>query len=129
MDVISIGPRNRARLLICEDVEDLITQRRDGSLERLLNVTDGILGQDRDLMVLISTNADASRLHPAIKRAGRCLARVGFDRFTVPEARALLNGTGAAVTSRLTLTELLELKGVIRQIRTDEPPPLTGTYL
>jgi hypothetical protein len=117
------------RLFVCEDVDDLVTNRHDDSMSRLLGLTDGLVGGDQDVMLLISTNAQIRRLPPALVRPGRCLAKIEFKRFSVEEARTMLNGSGPCVTAPVTLTELLELKGVIRQIRTDEPPPPTGTYL
>ena len=51
----------RSGLLVCEDVNRILNLRArdcDPSQERLLNVTDGILGQLRGVVVLVTTNAD-----------------------------------------------------------------------
>src|SRR5262249_22165954 len=70
----------RWRLLLLEDCDELIrgeAKRSTGqSLSRLLNLTDGLLGQGRDVLVAITTNEDVARLHPAVVRPGRCLARI-----------------------------------------------------
>jgi hypothetical protein len=51
------------------------------ALSRLLNLTDGLLGQGRKVLVAITTNEDLTRLHPAVVRPGRCLARIECPRY------------------------------------------------
>ena len=63
------------------------------ALLRLLNVTDGLLGQGTRTLVLITTNEPVKRLHPAT-RAGRCFADVEFTPFPVAEANAWLAAHG-----------------------------------
>ena len=67
----------RWRMLILEDCDELMrTDAKTGSgqsLARLLNLTDGLIGQARDLLVCITTNENISVLHPAVTRPGRCL--------------------------------------------------------
>ncbi|MCL2586528.1 MAG: DUF5925 domain-containing protein [Streptosporangiales bacterium] len=105
----------RWRLLILEDCDELISgQAREASgqaLSRLLNLTDGLLGQGRKIMVAITTNEDLYRLHPAVTRPGRCLARIEVGPFPCAEAGAWLNGTGARKPSGpATLAELYALR-------------------
>ena len=73
------------RLLIAEDSDEYLraTARRDAGagLGRLLNLTDGILGQGMNVLVLLTTNEELSSFHPAVTRPGRCLAAVKFDVF------------------------------------------------
>ena len=59
--------------------------------------------------MLITTNEDLGRLHPAVVRAGRCLARVEFTPFSTPEARAWLGRD--TVTGPITLADLYESRG------------------
>lgn len=60
------------RLLVLEDCDELI--RTDAksetgqSLARLLNLTDGFIGQGLKTLVCVTTNEDLARLHPAITR-------------------------------------------------------------
>ena len=63
------------RLLVLEDCEELVRagakQGAGQALARLLNVTDGIVGQGLEVLVCITTNEQLSALHPAIVRPGR----------------------------------------------------------
>ncbi len=128
--LINSEPGNdKARLLICEDLDDLITSRRTGGLERMLNLADGILGQDRDMVVLITTNVRTAELDAALLRPGRCMANVEFERFGLEEARVHLRGRDFEVTAPMTLAELYEAEGAISQVRARTAPALMGTYL
>jgi hypothetical protein len=93
------GDERRWRLLILEDCDELIggeaKQSAGQGLSRLLNLTDGMLGQGRDVLVAITTNEDLARLHPAVIRPGRCLAQIEVGRLTRSESLAWLNAEGA----------------------------------
>jgi hypothetical protein len=56
------------RLLLLEDCDELIrSDAKSGtgqSLSRLLNLTDGLLGQGLEIIVAITTNEPMARLHP-----------------------------------------------------------------
>jgi hypothetical protein len=79
------------RLLILEDTGELMQadakEKTGTGLARLLNVVDGMIGQGLRVLVLITTNEEVERLHPAVTRPGRCLAEVRFDAFTRAQAR------------------------------------------
>ena len=79
--------RGRWRLLVFEDCDELIrAEAKSGagqSLARLLNLTDGLLGQGLEVLVAITSNEPLAQLHPAVVRAGRCLA----ERFVGPLSR------------------------------------------
>lgn len=66
------------RLVILEDVGELISadarDRTGQALSRLLNVSDGMMGQGTKVIIGITTNEDIRELHPAISRPGRCMA-------------------------------------------------------
>lgn len=89
----------RWRLLILEDCDELVRgeakQSTGQGLSRLLNLTDGMLGQGRDVLVAITTNEDLTRLHPAVVRPGRCLAQIEVGRLSQAEAVAWLNDDGS----------------------------------
>ncbi|MEV0247783.1 DUF5925 domain-containing protein [Nocardia sp. NPDC050712] len=86
--------KRRWRLLLLEDCDELIRGSAKEStgqgLSRLLNLTDGMLGQGRDVLVAITTNENLSRLHPAVVRPGRCLAQLEVGRLSAAEATAWL---------------------------------------
>jgi hypothetical protein len=124
------------RLLIVEDCDELISPGAKSvsgqALARLLNVTDGLLGHGRRLLVAITTNEPLSSLHPAVTRPGRCLAQIEVGRFSRAEARRWLGRElprgcdGATLAELYTLADKADKAGVV------ETPPSaasTGQYL
>ena len=121
----------RWRLLVVEDCDELISGDAKAAagqaLSRLLNLTDGLLGQGRDVLVAITTNEPLTALHPAVVRPGRCLAQIEVGRMSPAEAAAWL-GTTEGVAHGATLAELYAL----RDGRATVPAPpdsATGFYL
>ncbi|MFC4146955.1 DUF5925 domain-containing protein [Micromonospora mangrovi] len=108
------GSGRRWRLLILEDCDELIRgeakQATGQALSRLLNLTDGLLGQGRDVLVAITTNEDLSRLHPAVTRPGRCLARIEVGPLSYAEADEWLGGSAGVPPQGATLAELYALR-------------------
>ncbi|TMQ90024.1 ATP-binding protein [Actinomadura soli] len=131
----------RWRLLILEDCDELIRgeakQSTGQGLSRLLNLTDGMLGQGRDVLVAITTNEDLAMLHPAVVRPGRCLAQIEVGRLTRAEAVSWLDGSdvpsgdaGEIGDDGATLAELAALrKGEKRPDNAGAPTAATGFYL
>jgi hypothetical protein len=105
-----VGDDDRWCLLVLEDCDELIrADAKSGagqSLARLLNLTDGILGQGLKVLVAITTNEPLARLHPAIVRPGRCLAQVEVGPLTPAEARRWLGEAVLVAAEGLTLAEL-----------------------
>jgi DNA polymerase III delta prime subunit len=102
------------RLLILEDCDELVrgsAKRAAGqSLSRLLNLTDGLLGQGQNVLVAITTNEELGRLHPAVVRPGRCLAQVEVGPLPRDEAAKWLGSEAGLVGPSATLAELYALK-------------------
>jgi uncharacterized protein DUF5925/ATPase family protein associated with various cellular activities (AAA) len=130
--------KRRWRLLVLEDCDELIRgeakQSTGQGLSRLLNLTDGMLGQGRDVLVAITTNEDLTRLHPAVVRPGRCLAQIEVGRLTQAEAIAWLAGSPSGDPADIgpdgaTLAELVALRKGERPAQADEPAATTGFYL
>jgi hypothetical protein len=115
MDVVNddIGDDERAyRLVVLEDAGELMavsarTEVGQG-LSRLLNLTDGLLGQGVRTILLVTTNEPIGRLHPAVRRPGRCWASIDFGPFEPAEATAwlALHGVERDAARPLTLAEL-----------------------
>jgi hypothetical protein len=110
---------SRWRLLLLEDCDELIRsqakQLAGQALSRLLNLTDGMLGMGRKVLIAITTNEDLHRLHPAVIRPGRCLAQLEVGPFPPAEAAQWLRDSGAgnhnvAFAAPLTLAELYALR-------------------
>ncbi|WP_084477689.1 DUF5925 domain-containing protein [Nocardia jejuensis] len=112
--------KRRWRLLVLEDCDELIRGSAKEStgqgLSRLLNLTDGMLGQGRDVLVAITTNEHLSRLHPAVVRPGRCLAQLEVGRLSPAESEIWLDrelGERAKPSigqDGMTLAELIEAR-------------------
>jgi hypothetical protein len=100
------------RLIVLEDAGELMAAdaRSDvgQGLSRVLNLTDGLLGQGLRCILLVTTNEPLGRLHPAVRRPGRCWAEIAFGAFAAAEAAAwlALRGIDREPTGPLTLAEL-----------------------
>jgi Domain of unknown function (DUF5925)/ATPase family associated with various cellular activities (AAA) len=96
------------RVLVLEDTGELLSadarERSGQGLSRFLNVVDGLIGQGLRVLVLVTTNEEIRRLHPAVARPGRCAANIEFDLLATDEASAWLErhqlegGAGGART-------------------------------
>jgi hypothetical protein len=127
--------RGRARLLILEDCDELIAssakERSGQGLARLLNLTDGLLGQGLSLLVAITTNEPLASLHPAIARPGRCIAQVEVGLLAAAEARAWLGRDlpDRARAVGYSLAELVALRDGTEPVRARGLPEHVGQYL
>jgi hypothetical protein len=131
--VIGDHDESRWRLLLLEDCDELIRpgakQSAGQSLSRLLNLTDGLLGQGRQVLVAITTNEDIATLHPAVTRPGRCLGQVAVGRLSYAESVSWLGHARGVPGGGATLAELLTLRDGVAPVTTAEPEPPTGCYL
>jgi hypothetical protein len=123
--------KRKWRLLILEDCDELVRgeakQAAGQALSRLLNLTDGLLGQGQNTLVAITTNEELGRLHPAVVRPGRCLAQIEVGPLPRAEAAAWLGAQDGLTGSQITLAELYALQGGHAAGR-EEPAPI-GQYL
>jgi hypothetical protein len=78
------------RVLVLEDTGELLSadarERAGQGLSRFLNVVDGLIGQGLRVLVLVTTNEEIRKLHPAVARPGRCAANVEFGALSPSEA-------------------------------------------
>lgn len=123
----------RWRLLLLEDCDELIRadakQGAGQALSRLLNLTDGLMGQGLDVLVSITTNEELSKLHPAVSRPGRCLAEIEVGRLPRPEAARWLGSPTGIGPEGATLAELYALRGELEKVQRAEAEPRVGLYL
>src|SRR5256886_15351988 len=86
------------RVLVLEDTGELLSAEAriavGQGLSRFLNVVDGLIGQGLRVLVLVTTNEELRKLHPAVARPGRCAANVEFKPLTGAEATAWLERHG-----------------------------------
>ncbi|GAA4896483.1 ATPase family protein associated with various cellular activities (AAA) [Stackebrandtia albiflava] len=125
-------PRRRWRLLVLEDCDELIRaqakQSSGQALSRLLNLTDGLLGQGRDVLVAITTNERLDQLHPAVVRPGRCLAQIEVGPLSSVEASRWL-GPDHPVHGEMTLAELYATRNGTSPDIARVAEPAFGQYL
>jgi hypothetical protein len=123
----------RWRLLMLEDCDELISGEAKASagqsLSRLLNLTDGLLGQGRNALIAITTNEDLATLHPAVIRPGRCLASIEVGRLSYAESVAWLGTSRGVSPEGATLAQLYALKTGAEPVTVPKPAPTTGMYL
>jgi hypothetical protein len=123
----------RWRLLMLEDCDELVSGEAKASagqsLSRLLNLTDGLLGQGRNALIAITTNEDLATLHPAVIRPGRCLASIEVGRLPYAEATAWLGSARGIGPEGATLAELYALRTGAQPVTVPTASPATGMYL
>jgi hypothetical protein len=107
------------RLLVLEDTGELLTPDAKSiigqGLSRFLNVADGLIGQGLRVLVLVTTNEELRRLHPAVARPGRCAANIEFEALATDEAGAWLRAHGVdgdAAGRRILASLYAELEGL-----------------
>jgi hypothetical protein len=83
--------KKKRLLFIIEDSANLIStesRKDDGNkFGKLLNITDGLIGQGREDVFLITFNEALEDIDPAIVRPGRCLSNVEFGKLGDDEVR------------------------------------------
>jgi hypothetical protein len=121
------------RLVVVEDVDELLRadarQVSGQALSRLLNLTDGLIGQGLNVLLLLTTNEPVGQLHPAVTRPGRCLVEVPFTPLPVEHAAAWLGPEHRRPERALTLAELYALRGDVPTPRIVRRPERQGLYL
>lgn len=124
-------PKPLWRLLILEDTGELVQadakERTGQALSRLLNTVDGILGQGLRILVLITTNEEIGKLHPAVVRPGRCLENIEFKKFDHSHGVAWLRKHGVHMPPVIPSdVSLAELYGIVSGQRIASPRAPVG---
>lgn len=122
---------DRWRLIVVEDSGEFLKKdarsQQGQAFGRLLNLTDGLVGQGLKLIILVTTNEPFGDLHPAISRPGRCLAHLEFGAFPADEASKWLS---RRVTEDMTLADLYEAKAEVQpQITKEKIEFRPGVYV
>lgn len=109
----SLSVKNRKpAVFIMEDAADLIiTESREKHYDKvgkLLNMTDGLFGQGRRDILLMTFNEKVNEIDPAFTRPGRCIANIHFPVFPPKEATEwILNRGGSKIKPKeMTLAEM-----------------------
>lgn len=105
-------------ILIMEDTADLILLGNRAThfdkVGKLLNMSDGLLGQGRDDIMVFTFNEKIEEIDPAFLRPGRCIMTHEFQTFTAAEAKEWLGGRGKSLEGRHGDYTLAELYGMTR---------------
>jgi len=114
--------KKKRLLFIIEDSADLLSvesrKRHWDKFGKLLNITDGLIGQGREDIFLPTFNEKIEEIDPAVIRPGRCISRLEFQKFTTEEAQDWLtrNGlpdispAGSETLEPVSLAELYQIK-------------------
>jgi hypothetical protein len=120
------GSNRKWKMIVVEDAGEFLSAdakvATGQSLSRLLNATEGIIGQGLRVVFLFSTNERIGKLHPALKRAGRCKANIEFNKLPLQQARGWLVGRGvdAHPESAKALSDLYSLAGEEEVIKNED---------
>lgn len=97
-EFLSFMMRHRDSILLLEDAEKVLRTReeRDNpAISNLLNITDGILGDCLNVMVIATFNIDREKIDPALVRKGRLLVEHHFEPLCPDMANRLLESVGS----------------------------------
>lgn len=98
------------KVLILEDAGEMLkvdARKEVGqALSRLLNVVDGIIGQGLKVLVIVTTNEEMGKLHPAMVRSGRCAQKLEFKPLTAEEVEEWGATHGVTPDKPLTIAQL-----------------------
>ena len=126
-------PPPQWRALVIEDGDEFLLsdakERVGQGLSRMLGLTDGLLGDGLEVLLVITTNVERHDLHPALVRAGRCIARLDFPTFTTTEAQHWLahhRQPDRKATDGMTLAELYEAIDPNQLLVGPTPQPVAG---
>jgi uncharacterized protein DUF5925/ATPase family protein associated with various cellular activities (AAA) len=108
-------PKRGWRLIIFEDTGELLSadarERAGQGLSRLLNTVDGFLGQGLRTLILITTNEELTKLHPAVSRPGRAAATIAFTPLDKTARQAWCEANGIAIpVGEKSLAELFAIR-------------------
>lgn len=68
--IIHLAEMYQPAIVFVEDIDRVTSGKRDGNLDEVLNVVDGIESKGKEVLLIFTTN-DAEAIHPAFRRAGR----------------------------------------------------------
>jgi adenosyl cobinamide kinase/adenosyl cobinamide phosphate guanylyltransferase len=110
-DFMSFIMGHRGSVLLLEDAEKALRSRETGdnwAISNILNITDGILGDCLDIMVIATFNIDREQIDSALVRKGRLLLEHHFEPLSAEDANRLLEKMGSErrTSEPMTLAEI-----------------------
>lgn len=115
-DFIELLVKNPDTVLIIEDAENIIMDRRhtsSSSVSNLLNISDGLLADFLNVQLICTFNSALHLVDPALLRKGRLIARYEFGKLGVQKARALSKylGYDREINEAMTIAEIANPQG------------------
>lgn len=110
-DFLSFMMRNRGSVLLLEDAEKVLRSRDtqdNAAISNILNITDGILGDCLNILVIATFNIDRDKIDPALVRKGRLLVEHHFEALSAEDANRVLERSGSErrASEPMTLAEI-----------------------
>jgi len=115
-DFIELLIRNPDTVLIIEDAENIIMDRRhasSSSVFNLLNISDGLLADFLNVQLICTFNSALHLVDPALLRKGRLIAKYEFGKLGMQKARALSKHLGydTEINEAMTIAEIANPQG------------------
>lgn len=98
-DFMSFIMRQRNSILLLEDAEKVLRSRDtqdNPAISNILNITDGILGDCLNTMVIATFNIDRDKIDSALVRKGRLILEHHFKPLSIEDSNRLLESIGSA---------------------------------
>lgn len=110
-DFLSFIMRHRNSVLLLEDAEKVLRSRDEqdnAAISNILNITDGILGDCLNILVVATFNIDRDKIDSALVRKGRLLVEHHFKALSAEDANKVLEKSGSdrRTSEPMTLAEI-----------------------
>jgi adenosyl cobinamide kinase/adenosyl cobinamide phosphate guanylyltransferase len=106
-DFLSFIMSHRNCILLLEDAEKVLRSRESAdndAISNILNITDGILGDCLNIMVIATFNIDRENIDSALVRKGRLLVEHHFDPLSAEDSNNLLKKIGSKRRTDIPMT-------------------------
>jgi adenosyl cobinamide kinase/adenosyl cobinamide phosphate guanylyltransferase len=110
-DFLSFIMGHRNSILLLEDAEKVLRSREtqdNDAISNILNITDGILGDCLNIMVVATFNIDREKIDSALVRKGRLLVEHHFKALPAEQCNKIFDslGSGRTTDDQMTLAEI-----------------------
>ena len=106
-DFLSFIMSHRNCILLLEDAEKVIRSRGSndsGAVSNILNITDGILGDCLNIMIIATFNIERENIDSALVRKGRLLFEHCFKALSAEECNEIFKSIGSERTTDVPMT-------------------------
>jgi adenosyl cobinamide kinase/adenosyl cobinamide phosphate guanylyltransferase len=106
-DFLSFIMSHRNCILLLEDAEKVIRSRESsdsGAVSNILNITDGILGDCLNIMIIATFNIERENIDSALVRKGRLLFEHCFKALSAEECNEIFKSIGSEKSTDVPMT-------------------------